>query len=208
MRSGMRGKTNRSLMVGGTTRTYVAYLPESASPTTPLPFVYVFHGASQTGQYLFDATEYSKLADSEGIAVVFPDGQGASSTTSTGSLAPWKVTDGPAVCGAGALVSALGDTDLDFVDAIRADIKQDQCLDEDHVFSTGFSMGGYMTHHIACMRPDFRAAAPHSGGTMADLSSCATDHMPIIIFHGTGDGLILDNCDDPEASPDPSFTTH
>ena len=48
-----------------------------------LPFVYVFHGANQTGQYLYDATEYSKLADSEGIAVVFPDGQGTSSATST-----------------------------------------------------------------------------------------------------------------------------
>jgi len=206
MRAGMRGKTSRSVMVGNTARTFIAYLPPMASATTPLPFVYVFHGASQTGQMLYDMTEYAKLADSEGIAVVFPDGQGASSATGTGSLAPWSVTDGPLLCGAGALVSNANASDFNFVDAIREDIKQDQCIDDAHVFATGFSMGGYFSHHIACDRPDFRAAAPHSGGTMGDLSTCKTTRMPIIIFHGTADLLIADNCDDPAATPDASFT--
>lgn len=91
------------------------------------------------------------------------------------------------------------------MDAIRADVEQDQCIDEEHVFATGFSMGGYFTHHIACERPDFRAAAPHSGGTIADLGTCSTGHVPIIIFHGTDDPLIADNCDDPKAAADPSF---
>ncbi|MFI5306675.1 MAG: hypothetical protein ACHQ53_04935, partial [Polyangiales bacterium] len=81
MRSGKRGKTSRMLMVGPDQRTFIAYLPDSANPTTPVPFVYVFHGATQTGQALYDMTEYSKIADSEGIAVVFPDGQGSSSAT-------------------------------------------------------------------------------------------------------------------------------
>ena len=40
---------------------------------------------------------------------------------------------------------------------------------------------------------------------MADLSTCTTDHMPIIIFHGTSDPLIADNCDDPEAAADPTY---
>ncbi len=204
-RTGMRGKTSRSVTIGSATRTFIAYLPESASPTTPLPFVYVFHGANQTGQYLYDMTEYAELAESEGIAVVFPDGHDTSSAQSRGALAPWHVTDGPLVCGAGALVSNPDASDLDFVDAMRTDIEQDQCIDADHVFATGFSMGGYMSHHIACTRPDFRAAAPHSGGTMAELSSCKTDRMPIIIFHGTADPLIADNCDDPLAAADPGF---
>ena len=206
MRTGMRGKTSRSVTVAGVQRTFIAYLPPMASPTTPLPFVYVFHGATQTGQNLYDMTEYAKLADSEGIALVFPDGQDTSSATGVGSLTPWNVSDGPLVCGLGTLVSNPNAVDFEFVDAMRSDVQQDQCLDSKHVYATGFSMGGYFTHHIACDRPDFRAAAPHSGGTMADLSTCTTGHVPIIIFHGTADPLIADNCDDPMASPDPSFS--
>lgn len=170
-RSGMRGKTVRSLMVSGKMRSYVAYLPEAANPTHGLPFVYVFHGANQTGANLYDMTEYSTLADSEGIAVVFPDGQGASSIASMGVLAPWNVSDnGASVCGAGALANnPTSSVDFAFMDAIKADIEQDQCLDKDHVFATGFSMGGYFTHHVTCDRPDIRAGAPHSGGTEATL---------------------------------------
>jgi poly(3-hydroxybutyrate) depolymerase len=180
-------------------------LPQSASPTTPLPFVYVFHGATQTGQFLYDATEYAKLADQENIAVVFPDGQDSSSAAGSGSLTPWNVSDGPACCGLGTLVSNPNPVDFDFVDAMKADVSQDQCLDDKHTFATGFSMGGYFSHHIACDRPDFRAAAPHSGGTYGDLSSCKTAHMPIIIFHGQADPLIAAGCDDPTAAEQAGF---
>jgi polyhydroxybutyrate depolymerase len=202
----MRGKTTRSLMVNGTSRSYVAYLPQSGSPTTAMPFVYVFHGASQDGSELFDITQYSVLADSEGIAVVFPDGQGVSSATSTTQLNPWNVSDnGAAVCGNGNLVNNKNAVDFAFMDAIKTDLAQDQCLDAAHTFATGFSMGGYFTHHIACDRTDVKAAAPHSGGTLASLDTCKTGHLPIIIFHGTADPLIAPGCDDPNSSAQAGF---
>lgn len=204
-RNGQRGKTLRTLTVGTMQRSYVAYLPLAASPTTPLPFVYVFHGASQTGAGLYDMTEYAKLADREGIAVVFPDGQGASSATQTGVLAPWHVSDGAPCCGLGTLAGNPNPVDFAFVDAIKADVSLDQCLDAKHVFATGFSMGGYFSHHIACDRPDFRAAAPHSGATIASLDSCKTGHMPIIIFHGDADPLIAAGCDDPTTTAQSGF---
>lgn len=206
-RTGMRGQTTRTLMVAGTSRTYVAYLPQSASATTALPFVYVFHGASQDGLDLFTMTQYSTLADSDGIAVVFPDGQGVSSITGVGALNPWNVSDnGAAVCGAGDLANnSTGSVDFAFMDAIKADVTQDQCLDAKHTFATGFSMGGYFTHHVACDRADIKAAAPHSGGTIASLSGCSTGHMPIIIFHGTSDALITSGCDDPNGTAQSGF---
>ena len=204
-RTGMRGKTTRSISVGGAMRSYVAYLPESMSPTKPLPFVYVFHGAEQSGDEMFDITEYSKLADSEGIAVAFGDGQDVSSATGAVSLTPWNVSDdGADVCGAGDLVNNPNAVDFMYMDAVKMDLVQDQCLDEKHTFATGFSMGGYFTHHVACDRADIHAAAPHSGGTMADLSACS-QHMPIIIFHGVADSLITDGCDDPTGPAQAGF---
>jgi len=204
-RSGMRGKTSRTLVVGSLQRTFIAYLPQGLSPSVPVPFVYVFHGANQSGQGLYDMTEYAKLADQEGIAVVFPDGQGTNSATGQGSLTPWNVSDGQASCGLGALVSNPNAVDFAFVDAMRDDVEKDQCLDGHHIYATGFSMGGYFSHHIACDRPDFRGAAPHSGGTYADLGGCKATRMPIIIFHGQADILIAPGCDDPTAAPQAGF---
>ena len=61
-------------MVGSVKRTYLMYLPKTLSPAKPAPFVYVFHGHTMSGQSMHDITQYATLADSEGIAVVFPDG--------------------------------------------------------------------------------------------------------------------------------------
>ena len=121
VRTGKRGKTVRTTpgTVGSLQRTFIAYLPAAANPATPVPLVYVFHGATQTGAGLYDATEYSKIADSDGIAVVFPDGQATSSATGAGSLTPWNVTDGPGLCGFGTLVSNLNPVDFAFIDAIN-----------------------------------------------------------------------------------------
>jgi polyhydroxybutyrate depolymerase len=201
----MRGKVSRSLVVGAGMRTFISYLPAGLNPSTPVPLVYVFHGANQSGQGLYDMTEYAKLADQEGIAVVFPDGQGTSSATGQGSITPWNVSDGPATCGVGTLANNPNAVDFAFVDAMRAELSKDQCIDGAHVYATGFSMGGYFSHHIACDRPDFRAAAPHSGGTYGDLSSCKTTRMPIIIFHGQSDILISAGCSDPTAPAQAGF---
>ena len=149
---------------------------------------------------MYDITQYTALADAQGFGVAFPTGGSPDALA-----APWNVANaGESVCGAGNLVQGTGD-DFGFIDAMKVDVAEDQCLDTSHVFSTGFSMGGYFTHHIGCYRSDMRAVAPHSGGTLADLSACTTGHVPIIIFHGTADPVIDDACDDPTVPGDTGF---
>lgn len=70
----MRGKTSRTIVAGGLTRTYQLYL-RPGDPQTPMPLVFVHHGYTMSGQQMFDITGYKQLADDEKIAVVFPDGQ-------------------------------------------------------------------------------------------------------------------------------------
>jgi polyhydroxybutyrate depolymerase len=200
-RTGMRGLTHRSVKVGSATRTYLIYLPTTLSATTAVPFVYAFHGFTESGQDMYNMTNYSALADSEGFAVAFPDGEGGAGS----DLPPWNVKDkGQTVCGAGEFASAGGD-DFGFMDAMRTDVENDQCIDSSHVFTVGFSMGGYFTHHVGCYRSDIHGIAPHSGGTLADLSVCTTGNMPTIIFHGTSDPVIEDACDNPTVTPLPKF---
>jgi polyhydroxybutyrate depolymerase len=203
----MRGKTFRTLTVDSTSRTYYAYLPSSVGATTPAPLVFVMHGATMNAADMYSITGYSTIADSDGIAVAFLDGQDTNSMTGASTLDPWNVSDnGAAVCGAGDLANnSTAKVDFDFLDAVKADLSQDQCLDTAHIFGTGFSMGGYFSHHIGCDRTDFRAVGPASGGTLASLSGCATGHVPVIIFHGTSDGLIADGCDDPNGTAQSGF---
>ncbi len=194
-------------MVNGTARTYIAYLPQSLEASTTAPFVFVFHGAGMNGSEMYDITQYAALADSEGIAVAFLDGQNTSSSGGQTTLDPWNVSDnGAQVCGAGNFANnGTASVDFAFMDAIKADIEDDQCVDSAHVFATGFSMGGYFSHHVGCDRTDVRAVAPHSGGTIASLSSCKTGHVPVIIFHGTSDPLIASGCDDPNGTMQSGF---
>jgi len=195
-RTGMRGLTSRSVVVDGKTRTYLIYLPTTLDPTAPMPFVFVFHGFLMSGRLMYDITQYTAIADADGVGVAFPDGDGGPGTVT----APWNDENpGQLVCGEGQYVVGTAN-DFGFIDAMKADVSKDQCLDTQHVFTTGFSMGGYFAEHVACYRDDMRAVAPHSGGTIGDLSVCTSGHVPMIIFHGTKDSVIDEACDDPTST--------
>lgn len=50
-----------------------------------------------------------------------------------------------------------GGEDLTFTDQMMDYITSNTCVDEDQVFSTGWSYGGAMTFELACSRPSTTA---------------------------------------------------
>lgn len=69
-------------------------------------------------------------------------------------------------------------------------------IDEDRVYLTGLSMGGYGTWFTAMARPDmFAAIAPVCGGGMAWNCDVIKD-IPIWAFHGTNDAVVSINQSD------------
>ena len=62
-------------------------------------------------------------------------------------------------------------------------------VDEDRVYLTGLSMGGYGTWYTSMARPDlFAAIAPVCGGGMA--WNAGVLKMPIWAFHGANDSVV------------------
>lgn len=181
----LRGKSNQMLTAGGLPRTFVYYAPSSLKANEPAPVVIVAHGWLQSGQAMYDLAQYQSIADREGFVLVYPDGQPA-------AVGPWNVGEGACPSTLLVLPTATGD-DQAFLDAMLDFAEADQCIDRQHVFVTGFSMGGYFTNETGCLRSNIAAIGPHSGGSH-DLSACPVAHKPVILFHGLSDGLIPAAC--------------
>ncbi len=159
------GVTNGSLDVAGVRRTFVLVLP-TAEAGEPLPVYFVFHGAGGTGQEFRNWMRFESNATRPGI-FVYPDGL-ADSGGSTG----WPNTGG---------------RDVAFFDALLAHVKTRACVDEQRVFATGFSYGGYMSNTLGCARAGVvRAIAPLSGGLFSSRS-CTRVPAAVWISHGTTD---------------------
>lgn len=173
-----RGRSNERVNVGLLhTRTFVYYAPRGLDPNVPAPLVIVPHGFTMSGDEMYRISGYKELADRENFVAVFPDGD---------SIIPWNVGSGVNGWGAGVAGSS---NDQGFIDEIIKFVEADQCLDRAHMFTSGFSMGGYFSNEVGCLRSDMAAVGPHSGGGH-DLRRCPGKIKPVIIFHGDADWLI------------------
>jgi len=178
----------RNIRVNGVAREFLLHVPASLEQATPAPLVMIHHGFTMSAMVMANLTSWRAIAEREKIIVAFPNGDMDFGPISS----PWNV--GLGVCGVGAFVANPIQDDLGFVDAMIADVNAIHPVDKQNVFTTGFSMGGYFANHIGCQRSKLlKAVAPHSGGTYG--GDCPSyEPLPVMLVHGTGDGLIAYDC--------------
>ncbi len=88
-------------------------------------------------------------------------------------------------CPADTFWAARVESIIAFVDQLKDEFD----IDEDRVYLTGLSMGGYGTWYTAMARPDlFAAIAPVCGGGMA--WNAGVLNMPVWAFHGADDTVV------------------
>lgn len=153
------------IMVNGRSRHYQLYVPPGYDPSTPLRLVFTFHGLGGDGNQI---RAYLSLEnDSAGEAlIVYPDGRVLPGQGTTG----WE------------------EADLDFFDAMRAEISANYCVDPSRIFATGHSFGAYMTDTLGCRRGQvLRAVASVSGGT---LGGACQRPLPAWLAHGDNDPTV------------------
>lgn len=94
-------------------------------------------------------------------------------------------------CPADTFWAARVESIVKFIEQIKAEYP----VDEERIYLTGLSMGGYGTWFTAMARPDlFAAIAPVCGGGMAWNAPTLT--MPVWAFHGVEDPTVSVNQSD------------
>lgn len=161
---------------GGITREYRLYVPAIYDPATPVPVVFNFHGLGSNMQQQEFYGDFRSIADTANFIIVHPNGSLDGSGIRFWNNAGTSQVD-----------------DLGFIDALLDRIIAEYNVDQDRVYSTGMSNGGYMSYDLACFRSSRFAAIASVTGSMVipRLATCATSHpMPVMQIHGTADPTV------------------
>jgi polyhydroxybutyrate depolymerase len=187
--------TQRSITVGGVTRTFEVHWPGGRVPNHPVPLVVVFHGGGGNAANAARMTGMDAKADREGFIAVYPDGTGRRPGATM--LLTWNTWR---CCGAALNQHA---DDVSFVRALVNELERDEPIDPRRIYATGISNGGMMTYRVGCELSDvFAAIAPVAGALDTDDCHPASP-VSVIVFHGTADQHILFAGGVPRSSLDP-----
>ena len=167
---------NGSIAHGGITRTYILYVPASYSPGTPAPLVFNFHGYTSNATQQMFYGDFRPIADTAGFLIVHPMG------TLDGSNQPyWNSGWGGAV------------DDIGFTSALIDSLALTYSINQERVFSTGMSNGGFMSYTLACeLSTRIAAIASVTGDfNINQFTTCNPAHpMPVMEIHGTADATV------------------
>ncbi len=161
------GSQRLTLQSSGRTRTALLHVP-SAPTGTSLPLLIAYHGYRGSGAEMEQESGFSKLADREGFAVVYPDADGPA----------WGLT-------------AERTSDVSFTADLIAFVNSRLCLDPRRVYATGVSAGGGMAARVGCKLSDRIAAIAPVAGGYESLPACAPDRpVSVLEIHGTADPVV------------------
>jgi polyhydroxybutyrate depolymerase len=167
-----------TIVVDGRTRNYFVHTPAGYTGKTPLPLVFVLHGATESAENVERLSRMSLKADAENFLVVYPTGSGRLKNIPT-----WN---SGACCGY-AMENKIDD--VGFMRALLEKVENDYSVDPKRVYATGISNGGMMSYRLACELSDkFAAISPVEGAQ--DLACHPTSPVSVIVFHGTADHLV------------------
>jgi polyhydroxybutyrate depolymerase len=170
------GDSNKTVQVGSLSRTYILHVPTAYKGNTPVPLVVDFHPLGGSGSQE-ESSPYKAQTDPEGVVTAYPNGE------SGPSGAAWNV--GPC-CVANV-------DDVAFARALVAQVEGVACIDTKRVYAVGFSMGGGMSHYVACHAADiFAAVAPASFDLLQENEAGCTPPRPIaeICFRSSNDTVV------------------
>lgn len=166
-----------SILHDGIQRSYILYVPQEYSPNQAIPLLLNFHGYGSNASQQMIYGDFRSIADTAVFLVVHPLG----TEDDLGNL-HWNVGWG------GSTVDDVG-----FTNALIDSLKQDYNIEENRIYSTGMSNGGFMSYKLACELSDRITAVASVTGSMTEnqIQNCNSQHpIPILEIHGTADDVV------------------
>ena len=192
-------------------RSYILYIPSTYNAATDnLPLVLALHGLGDTKENFNNGNGLKALAESENFILVTPQAEdptesvtlfGIPVAVNTILQKAWHSGAGgqtiefmssPITLPTAYYVSETRD-DVGFLSALIDAISNQYNVDSNRVYSTGFSMGGFMTNMLACQLSDKIAAIASVSGTIGNeiKNSCNPDAIiPALHIHSTDDQTV------------------
>ena len=166
----MEGQSRHSVVSAGVERSYVLYVPPHDADAS-LPLVLNYHGSGGSPEGQESTSDFIRLAEEFGFALVYPVGAFTNSVTS-GS---WNAN------------LDAGVDDVQFARDMIEDVAAMLNIDHSRIYSTGFSGGARMTSRLACELSDVLAAAAPVSGLQYPDGCTLKRAIPILSFHSLDD---------------------
>lgn len=158
--------------VKGASRQYVLELPTAYDGKTPVPVIFTLHGTGTTAQEFLGSSYGNVRAGIAGRALL-AGLQGLSRNGQTG----WAGNGG------------IEQVDVDFFDAVLAQLKAGYCIDPARVFAMGHSAGAMFSNELGCRRSSaVRAIGPVAGG--GPNGNCG-GKVAAMIVHNPAETLVV-----------------
>ena len=159
----------------GMQRQYLVKTPENYES---LPVLFFLHGLGDNINHVNSEHNFQQVANRFNWMVVIPQ------AINEGNGTMWNA----------ALMNSTID-DSGFLMALLDSLAVQYPINQDSVFFTGFSMGGFMSHRMAIEHGDrINAAAPVSGLiTYAMANQTPVAPVRLLHIHGTNDNVVGDN---------------
>ena len=168
---GAMSSGTHAIEVEGSARTFEAVVPNglgAAQGRRRAPVIVLFHGFADTAANFLATSGIGALAADHGVIVVAPQ--------ATGSPTSWHIGQ-----------PEFGD--VEFTDAVLAQIRASSCVDTSAIWLAGFSAGSAWVGVYGCSHSDGVAGLLMHSGLPPPICPAATTPN-IMIVHGTADPVV------------------
>jgi len=166
-----------STSFGNYQRSFIVHVPPNFDfETQSLPLVFVLHGYTGQAPIIRQYSGFDQISDQENFIVVYVQG-----TTDAFGNTGWNVNVVPTFN----LVDDVG-----LFKALIKYFKANYNIDSSKIFSTGMSLGGFMSYRLAFELNEINSIGSVTG-SMAGYYDCNPPKKTgTIHFHGTSDGTV------------------
>jgi polyhydroxybutyrate depolymerase len=159
------------------TREYLTFVPTGYDSITAVPLMLNFHGFGGTISTYSSYASMQAIAERENFILAYPQG------TSIDGYAHWN----PALP---STTNKSNADDFGFIEALIQRLSNDYSIDSEKIYACGYSNGGMMSFGLANHKSNLIAAVASVSGAMLETDNTPNHPMPVLMIHGTSDGVI------------------